>query len=333
MSNRDYENQRNKLQKTSSSYYPKGRRFNKASNLNSNEATEIKFEPKKNKNFKKTRKNNNSEKIVDMKLNIEAEEHFPNKEKLKNQEKEKEEKKEREKIQQEKENKIKNEYKYSYEYLIQFETWDISNQIERIPEEALKHINEMIEHLEKIETFYPKDKIKNNYSNCNTSKSSSSSNISFSMEQWARKDYSKEIQEAEDNKKKFEESDQKDIIKKELRAILNIMTKDNYDETKNKILEIIKENVEYQEKFLEIFILKAVMEESYAELYAKLCKYLNKVLPQKTKIKENSKNLSSIFRDKLIKKCREIFKTENFDKYIRGKELDEKEFALKKFII
>ena len=124
-----------------------------------------------------------------------------------------------------------------------------------------------------------------------------------------------------------------EIIKKELRAILNIMTKDNYDETKSKILEIIKENVEYQEKFLEIFILKAVMEESYAELYAKLCKYLNKVLPQKTKIKENSKNLSSIFRDKLIKKCREIFKTENFDKYIKGKELDEKEFALKKFII
>ena len=324
-----YENPRNNVQKASSTYYPRGRNFNNSSNLNSNKATETKFEPKKNKNFKKMRKNKNSEKITDMKLNLEAEEHLPNREKLKNQEKEKEGKKEREKIQQEKEEKIKNEYKYSYDYLIQFETWEISNGTERIPEEALKHINEMIGHLEEIEIFYPKDKIKNNYSNCNTSKSSSSSNISFSMEQWARKDYSKEIQEAEDNKKKFEESDQKDVIKKELRAILNIMTKDNYNETKSKILEIIKENVEYQEQFLEIFILKAVMEKSYAELYAKLCKYLNKALPQKTEKNEKS----SIFRDKLIKKCREIFKTKNFDIYIKEKEISEKEIALKKFII
>jgi hypothetical protein len=41
------------------------------------------------------RKNKNSEKITDMKLNIEAEEHLPNREKLKNLEKEKEGKKER----------------------------------------------------------------------------------------------------------------------------------------------------------------------------------------------------------------------------------------------
>ena len=99
------------------------------------------------------------------------------------------------------------------------------------------------------------------------------------------------------------------------------MTKDNYNETKSKILEIIKENVEYQEQFLEIFILKAVMEKSYAELYAKLCKYLNKALPQKTEKNEKS----SIFRDKLIKKCREIFKTKNFDIYIKEKEISEKE--------
>ena len=237
MSNKSYRtyygNQTNKYQKASRSYYyPKGRKFINSSNLNSNEAIEVNFEPKKNQNSY----NKNSEEITDMKLNIEAIKHFPNIEKLKNQENEKKGKKEREKIQKEKEEKIKNEYKYSYEYLIQFETWDISNQVERIPEKVIKHINEIREHLEKIEIFYPKDKVKNNYSNCNTSKSSSSSNISFSMEPWARKDYSKEIQEAEDNKKKFEELDKKDIIQKELRAILNIMTKDNYNENKSKIL-------------------------------------------------------------------------------------------------
>ena len=190
----------------------------------------------------------------------------------------------------------------------------------------------MKEQFEEIE-FFTKDKLKNNYSNCNTSKSSSSSNISFSMEQWSRKDYSKEIQEAEDNIKKFKESDQKDLIQKELRAILNIMTKDNYDEKKDKILEIIKDNIEYQEQFLEIFILKAIMEKSYAELYAQLCKYLNKALPQKTKKQENSKNLSSVFRDKLIQKCREIFKTKNFDNYIKVTDPNEKKIILKKLIV
>ena len=337
MSNKDYsgfyENKRNKLQKVSSTYYPKGLNFSNSSNLNSNEPKELNNEPKKNKNEKKMRNNKKCEKIVDIKLNLEAKEHFPNQEKLKNQEKEKVEKKKREKMQREKEEKIKNEYIYSYEYLLQFETWEISNQTKLIPEETLNHIKEMKEQLEEMEIFYPKDKLKNNYSNCNTSKSSSSSNISFSMEQWARKDYSKEIQEAEENKKKFEESAQKDIIKKELREILNIMTKDNYKETKDKILEIIKENIEYQEQFLEILILKAIMEKSYTELYAKLCKYLNKALPQKTKKNENSKNFSSVFRVKLVNKCREIFKTKNFYNYIKIEEPIEKENSLKKFIV
>jgi hypothetical protein len=42
-----YENPRNNVQKTSSSYYPRGRNFNNSSNLNSNKAIEANFEPKK----------------------------------------------------------------------------------------------------------------------------------------------------------------------------------------------------------------------------------------------------------------------------------------------
>ena len=331
----NFKNQKNRLQKSSRSFFPKSKQIKLSQTRN--ETTELGNEPnyEKKRKFvkKKRRKIDDLEKISNMELNISAKEYFPNIEKLKNQEKEKEEKEEREKQQQEKELKIKNEYIYSYEYLIQFEIWDISNQTELLPKETLNHINWMEAHLKEMEIFYPKEKFKHNYSNCNTSKSSSSSNISFSMEPWARKDYTKETEAAEENKKRFEENDKKDSIKKELRAILNIMTKDNYEETKNQILEIIKENIDYQEQFLNIFFIKAVLEKSYAELYAKLCKYLNKTLPQKTKKNEKSKNYSTIFRDKLVGKCREVFKTKNFDEYIKEKEPKEREIKLKKFII
>ena len=343
MSNNNYlkNYQKNKLQLSSRPFHPKDKTLRKTSqNANKTdliEGRECLKDIIKNKNIKqfipkKMRKNEDSEKI-DIKLSLEAKEYFPNKEKLLNQEKEKKEKEEREKIQKEKEEKIKKEYIYSYEYLIQFETWEISNQTELLPEETLNHINKIEETLKEMNIFYPKQKSKCNYSNCNTSKSSSSSNVSFSMEQWARKDYSKEIKVAEENKIKLKESDEKDKTKNELRELLNILTKDNYDNIKCKILEIIKENVKLQEQFLGIFFLKAVREKSYGELYAKLCKYLNRELPQKSKKNEKAKNPSSFFREKLIEKCREILKSTNFDKYIKEDDPIEKQIKIKKFIL
>ena len=343
MSNNNYlkNYQKNKLQLSSRPFHPKDKTLRKTSqNANKTdliEGRECLKDIIKNKNIKqfipkKMRKNEDSEKI-DIKLSLEAKEYFPNKEKLLNQEKEKKEKEEREKIQKEKEEKIKKEYIYSYEYLIQFETWEISNQTELLPEETLNHINKIEETLKEMNIFYPKQKSKCNYSNCNTSKSSSSSNVSFSMEQWARKDYSKEIKVAEENKIKLKESDEKDKTKNELRELLNILTKDNYDNVKCKILEIIKENVKLQEQFLGIFFLKAVREKSYGELYAKLCKYLNRELPQKSKKNEKAKNPSSFFREKLIEKCREILKSTNFDKYIKEDDPIEKQIKIKKFIL
>ena len=343
MSNNNYlkNYQKNKLQLSSLPFHPKDKTLRKTSqNANKTdliEGRECLKDIIKNKNIKqfipkKMRKNEDSEKI-DIKLSLEAKEYFPNKEKLLNQEKEKKEKEEREKIQKEKEEKIKKEYIYSYEYLIQFETWEISNQTELLPEETLNHINKIEETLKEMNIFYPKQKSKCNYSNCNTSKSSSSSNVSFSMEQWARKDYSKEIKVAEENKIKLKESDEKDKTKNELRELLNILTKDNYDNIKCKILEIIKENVKLQEQFLGIFFLKAVREKSYGELYAKLCKYLNRELPQKSKKNEKAKNPSSFFREKLIEKCREVLKSTNFDKYIKEDDPIEKQIKIKKFIL
>ena len=332
-------NQKNKLQLSSLPFRPKRRRNPEDSqnSNNSNHHSTLK-EIVENKKFKKyipkiMRNNEESEKMDEIKLSLDAKEYIPNKEKLKNREKEKEEKEEREKIQKEKEDKIKKEYIYSYEYLIQFETWELSNKTDSLPEDTLNHINQIEEELKEKNKFYPSQKSKINYSNCNTSKSSSSSAKSFCMEQWARKDYTNEIKVAEENKKKFKESDEKDKTKNELRELLNILTKDNYEEIKVKILEIIKENVNYQEQFLDVFFLKAVLEKAYDELYAKLCKYLNKKLPQKTQKNENTKNPSSMFRDNLIKKCKEVLKSKNFDKYIKEDDPIEKKIKIKKFIL
>jgi len=162
-----------------------------------------------------------------------------------------------------------------------------------------------------------------------------------SMEQWARKDMTKEIKAAEEFKHKLEETIKDDPIKRNLRGYLNMLTKDNYEETKSHILSVIKDNVDYQVKFLDVLFQKAVMERAYVELYAKLCKDLDKELPQKNKPKEGKEGekktkSTSVMRAKLLDKCREIFQIKNnekFDEYIKEKDPIERENKLKKFIL
>ena len=77
------------------------------------------------------------------------------------------------------------------------------------------------------------------------------------------------------------------------------------------------------------------METSYVSTYAKLCKDLNKELPQKSKSKEDgkdSKKTSSDFRKKLIVKCKKIFQGKNYDEFIKERDPDEYQLKLKKFI-
>ena len=82
---------------------------------------------------------------------------------------------------------MKKEHIYTYEYLLQFETLEISKQTNLLPEETLKHINQIEEKLKEMKSIIPKQKSKSNCSICNTSKTSISSNVSYSMEQWGEK--------------------------------------------------------------------------------------------------------------------------------------------------
>ena len=229
-------------------------------------------------------------------------------------------------------------YTYDYEYIKNFQNFEKSKDTDLLSVDVLEHINQIEEDIKfiKMEHYLDNKICKNSfYSNCNTSKSSSSSlsNINpLSLEIWARPDYTKENEEAENNKKVFDELSKKDVIKKELREILNSMTKDNYEEKKLKILELIKDKIENQNKFLEIIFLKSILEKSYVILYAKLCKDLNKELPQKSETRKTS----SIFRQNLLEKCKEMLKFEekkNFDEYVKEADEQDKNNKIKKIIL
>ena len=234
--------------------------------------------------------------------------------------------------------------KYSYEALKIIGKLQISKETNLLTEGALYHINQMEISLRsmKMDNLLNKNGDLNlsNISICNTSKSSGSSNI-MSLESWSRPDYTKETEEAENNKKIFGEKDKIDSIKKDLRELLNCMTKDSYELIKSKILEIIKDKIENQDKFIDIIFLKSILEESYVGMYVKLINDLDHELPQKIEINYNNKNkvrkkIITSFTNKFIKKCKEIMKFEEnkiYEEYFKEKDKVEKEDKIKKITL
>ena len=234
--------------------------------------------------------------------------------------------------------------KYSFEELKLFGNIQRAKEQDLLTEEVLGHISQMLKSISEIRM----DNLlnKNRHSNstisvCDTSKSSSGpiANI-MSLESWSRQDYTKEIKEAENNKKIFGDMDKKDAIKKELRDLLNKMTKDNYESIKIKILEIIKDNIDNQDKFLDIIFLKSISEMSYVRLYAELCKDLDKELQEKIEIISKNKNKVkkqiTLFTYKLIEKCKEMVKfeeTKKYEEYIKENNENEKKHKMKKIIL
>ena len=297
------------------------------------------------------------------KKRIEEEKRQKEEEKRRKEEEEKRKEEEEKRKEEEEKNKIiekkyfivfknkkpeKKEFKYTFEYIMQFKKWKIANEDELLTEKAKEHFEEFKEEerdsgkpkrRDNGKPYYkPKQSQKNTKEELNNSAAPTLEN---SMEQWARKDMTKEIKAAEEFKHKLEETIKDDPIKRNLRNYLNMLTKDNYDKIRGHIFEIIKEKVEYQVKFLDVLFQKAVSERAFVKLYAKLCKDLDRDLPQKNPPKESkngekSKKQTSVMRAKLLDKCREIFQIKNnekFDEYIKEKDPEERENKLKNFVL
>lgn len=150
------------------------------------------------------------------------------------------------------------------------------------------------------------------------------------------KDFSNELKQAEEFKLKLEAKHQQDPIKFNLTELLNMLTVDNYKNIYALIFRAISLNVDYQVKFLEVLLQKAISEKAFVPLYANLCKDLDKDLPQRTKQTKSKSISTSVMRIKLVDKCKEIFSIENsiqIEEYIKAKDQDEKEFKIKNFVL
>ena len=258
-------------------------------------------------------------------------------------------------------------YKWPINYLKSFQNWDLSNERTLLNDKAISHLDRMKIHYDegpttntsssKASSYNKKFNIikgsNNNNNNNDTSKLDKRSKQQQQQQQedtyntkaetsdmgkWGRKDFSEEVKKAEIFKKKLDEIKEQDPIKFDLTEYLNMLTVDNYNDTKQLIFNKIKDDIEHQKKFLEVLFQKAVHEKAFVNLYAKLCKDLDKDLPQKMgkSSAHGKKATSSEMRSKLIDKCREIFKIDNNDQlegYIKVKDPDERESKIKKFIL
>jgi hypothetical protein len=163
--------------------------------------------------------------------------------------------------------KVENkEYKYTLEYLMQFKNWIISNEIDLIPKETLNHINkfkeievEFDEHSKSIKKF---TKIEDN-NIINSLSKNFSIDKKKTMEHRVKKDFTKEYEAAEEFKKELYLKIKDDPKLRDLRALLNKLTEDNYEKIKKRIIDIIQDRLEYQEKFVDVFFQKAILEKIY----------------------------------------------------------------------
>ena len=240
--------------------------------------------------------------------------------------------------------------KFDYDYMLSFEKWKISSEKKLLSKEFLNHLEKFkIFEEEQFKNFPNKrERVsgrKNDKKSYYKNEEKEKKELDFkrnesnedNMKQWGRKDLTKEFALAEQFKQNLDEQRKKDPIRFDLTELLNILTVDNYNDTLNLIYEKIEPKVEYQEKFLDVLFTKAVNEKAFVFLYAKLCKELDKKLPQRVekKVKDGKKPTSQM-RSKLLDKCKEIFKIENnekFDEYIRVDDPTEREIKLKKFVL
>lgn len=106
---------------------------------------------------------------------------------------------------------------------------------------------------------------------------------------------------------------------------------------------MIKSGQENQEKFIEVLFKKAVTEKSYVVIYARLCKDVDReLIPKedpnlKTSISgKKPPARTSVFRTKLLEKCKNVFKNEDQDEislYTSIKDPEERQQRQKAFLL
>jgi hypothetical protein len=148
----------------------------------------------------------------------------------------------------------------------------------------------------------------------------------------------KDIIYAEEYHKKLEEEIKRDPLNIELTELINTLTLDNYSEVKTKILENTRKYLHANKKLLDILFRKTLTDKPFLVLYAKLCKDLDKELPEEnehldSKSKEHVKKHNS-FSSMIRKECENIIRSDNeaFEKF-KSANPDQMEINLKNYIL
>ena len=185
-------------------------------------------------------------------------------------------------------NSINDKKIYTYEEILLYKNKKICLNTNLLSLDAINHCNEIIITLQEDYSSFKKN-YKNIFINTNNNYSLKNnivkSDKELTMAKWARKDMSKEIEEAEKYVKELNTKMSKDNYKYKIIEILNTLTVDNYKNILSKIIEMVylsdnNNKVELNKPeyllhnqciLVEIILDKATIEKGYVVLYAKLC--------------------------------------------------------------
>ena len=130
----------------------------------------------------------------------------------------------------------------------------------------------------------------------------------------------------EEFKRTFGEALKDKNIDEKINYYLDKINTDNYDFVKKDFLDLIKDSEENQNKFIDSVIKISILKSPFIEIYAKLCKSLEKDLSKKGEDKKST----SQFKINLIDKARLLFTSEKFEEETRDEHKYIKENKFKK---
>jgi len=130
------------------------------------------------------------------------------------------------------------------------------------------------------------------------------------------KNAKKEDNKAEEEfKRSFSEALKDKNTDEKINYYLDTINSDNYDFVKKELLDLIIESNENQDKFIDSVIKISILKSPFCEIYAKLCKSIEKELPKKSKEEDKAENKKATSQMKidLIDKARLLFTSEKFE--------------------
>ena len=283
---------------------PKKSEQEKQNNLKSKNSGKTEEKEKKSKKENKPKKEENKE---------EPEKKSKLKELLESKDDDKKEKKPKLKSKKTKEKDPKQKITYQLEFIMQLKDQKAANEELQLSKEVKNHFEKFkkdveIKKFKIVESEKPELKEK-----------SKSKKFDNKAEEEFKKLFSEALKDKKDDEKLY--------------YYLDKINSDNYDFVKKEILELIKDIPEMQDKFVDSVIKTSICKFPSCEIYAKLCKSLDKDLSKKggeDDKKAEHKKSSSVMKTNLIDKTRLLFTSEKFEDSNKAEHQYEKDHKLKK---